>query len=708
MRYFLTFLFFMMILPAPAQQTISGKVLDREGNAIACANVFLEGSYDGTISDSTGSFHLTTSLAGEQLLRVSFIGYRSFSRLLILYGMDTTLSVMLLEEPSALEEVTISAGTFSASDKRKSATMTSFDIATTASAMGDIYGAYATMPGSQKVGEDGMLFVRGGESYETKTYMDGLLVPSPYFAKLPDIPTRGRYSPLLFSETTFSTGGYSAEFGQALSSVVNLQTTGLETENKTSVSLISVGASATMGRRWESSSLAMTGVYTNNALHHRLFKQTIDWISDPVMAGGTLMYRKKVREKGLLKAFCSYNFNSMEMNYDNFAEATMDYLQMRNRNLYANISYTGEINGQWNLRTGIALGMDAEDMVYRDDPIRTKEKAQQAKLVLQRKLSDRGKLEVGTDVTRETWGRKVVMDSTIHLGTENVTAALFAESEVKLAHKIALRAGLRGEYATLLSGGGLFPRLSAAYKTGSFSQFSLAWGLFSQHPLFETMAMAPQLDPEWATHYILNFQYRKNRRMFRAEAYLKGYSELVKYHQPYSADPGNYSNKGSGFARGADLFWRDRASIRNLDYWVSYSYLDTRRDYKDFPSSSTPRFASAHNLSVVAKYFVERIRTFTGLTYSFASPRPYNDKNSTAFMDGRTSCYHDLSLGLTHVTGLWGRQLVIHMNINKLLGFNNIFGYDFAQDPGPDGRYASRAIVPTTGTQAILVLMISF
>ena len=115
--------------------------------------------------------------------------------------------------------------------------------------MGDIYGAYASMPGSQKVGEEGKLFVRGGESYETKTYMDGMLVQSPYFSSLPDIPTRGRFSPLLFSETLFSTGGYTAEYGHALSSIVDLTTNGLESENKASVSLITVGSNASISRR---------------------------------------------------------------------------------------------------------------------------------------------------------------------------------------------------------------------------------------------------------------------------------------------------------------------------------------------------------------------------------------------------------------------------------------------------------------------------
>ena len=77
------------------------------------------------------------------------------------------------------------------------------DIALTAGANGDVFSAFATMPGSQKVGEEGRLFVRGGEGYETKTFMDGMLVNTPYFSKMPDLPTRGRFSPLIFNGSVF-------------------------------------------------------------------------------------------------------------------------------------------------------------------------------------------------------------------------------------------------------------------------------------------------------------------------------------------------------------------------------------------------------------------------------------------------------------------------------------------------------------------------
>ena len=306
MKQFSIIFLLLLTVSVEAQQHITGSITDRKGEPVLFANVYLEGSYDGCTTDTTGTFKLITTLSGRQVVVASFIG---FEKQMLEVDLDTLRSpivIVLREAVSELNEVVITAGIFSASDEKKSATLSSYDIASTASAVGDIYGAYATMPGSQKVGEEGMLFVRGGESYETKTYMDGMLVQSPYFSSMPDVPTRGRFSPLLFSETLFSTGGYSAEYGHALSSIVDLSTNGLETEDKASVAVMTVGLNASWSKRWEKSSLAVTGLYANSTLTHKLFEQNVDWTKAPVLGDGMLMFRQKIGENGLLKSFGSF------------------------------------------------------------------------------------------------------------------------------------------------------------------------------------------------------------------------------------------------------------------------------------------------------------------------------------------------------------------------------------------------------------------
>ena len=88
------------------------------------------------------------------------------------------------------------------------------------------------------------MFVRGGAGYEAKQYIDGTLVNNPYYSSVPDIASRGRFSPFLFKGTVFSTGGYSALYGQALSSVVLLESIDLpeKSEMDATISPLVVGA----------------------------------------------------------------------------------------------------------------------------------------------------------------------------------------------------------------------------------------------------------------------------------------------------------------------------------------------------------------------------------------------------------------------------------------------------------------------------------
>src|SRR5690606_23454916 len=145
----------------------------------------------------------------------------------------TSQNFKMRESVNTLDAVVISAGTFSAGDNSKITALKPLDIVTTAGSAGNIIAALQTLPGTQTVGEDGRLFVRGGEADETQTFVDGIRVAQPYGASTNELPTRGRFSPFLFSGISFSTGGYSAEYGEALSSVLLLNTQDEETQNKT-------------------------------------------------------------------------------------------------------------------------------------------------------------------------------------------------------------------------------------------------------------------------------------------------------------------------------------------------------------------------------------------------------------------------------------------------------------------------------------------
>jgi hypothetical protein len=274
---FLLFLF----SGAFAQTTISGTVKDNKGESLPGANIYLKGTYDGISSDAEGKFIFTTHETGTRILRVDFMGFEGFEQEIELQGEKVHFDIRLKEKFNQMSAVTITAGTFEAGDERRSATLSSLDMVTTAGAMGDIYGALQTLPGTSSNPESGKLFVKGGASEESQTYIDGTLVFVPYTSSPPLTSVFGRFDPFMFKGTVFSTGGFSAEYGQALSSVLQLNTNDMPIEDELNISLLTVGAGIAGTKKWQNGAVRSSVNYTNLKPYMAIAPQQYDWNHPP-------------------------------------------------------------------------------------------------------------------------------------------------------------------------------------------------------------------------------------------------------------------------------------------------------------------------------------------------------------------------------------------------------------------------------------------
>ena len=200
----------------------------------------------------------------------------------------------------------ITAGSFSAGDKSRVSVLKPLDIVTTAGSAGNIIAALQTLPGTQNVGEDGRLYVRGGEADETQTFVDGIRVAQPYGATTNELPTRGRFSPFLFSGISFSTGGYSAEYGEALSSVLLLNTQDEADQNKTDISFMTVGLGLSNTQKWKKSSLSVNTAYIDLAPYQAAIPQNTDWNKPFQSLSGEAVYRYNFAN-GIFKAYAAFD-----------------------------------------------------------------------------------------------------------------------------------------------------------------------------------------------------------------------------------------------------------------------------------------------------------------------------------------------------------------------------------------------------------------
>jgi hypothetical protein len=143
------------------------------------------------------------------------------------------------------------------------------------------------------------------------------------------------------------------------------------------------------------------------------------------------------------------------------------------------------------------------------------------------------------------------------------------------------------------------------------------------------------------------------------------------------------------------------------DYWISYSFIDSKRKYRDYPVSATPYFISKHNLSVVYKYWLSGLSTQVSASYKFRSGRPYYNPNNINFMDDRTKAFNDVSIGLSYLTNLFKNFTIIYFSCSNVFGFDNTFGYHFEPEPDETGTYQAHPIQPYAKRTFIIGIFIS-
>ena len=692
MKQILSILFIAIQFSLIAQTTISGKVTDAQKQPIIGASVYLDGTYDGTSTNEKGEFSFSTSEKETQTLVISFISFDTYIKTADV-SLLKNLKIKLRDDVNALDAVIINAGTFEAGEKAKVTVLKPLDIVTTASALGDVMGALQTLPGTSTVDEDGRLFVRGGEAEETQIFIDGIRVFTPYAASARNIPTRGRFSPFLFKGISFSTGGYSAEYGQALSSVLQLNTIDKPLEEKTDLSFMTVGLGVGNTQIWGKNSFSINTSYVNLAPYQEAFPDRNNW-KKPVQAlSGEMVYRYQFKNESLLKLYGAFSYTDFDLIQDDINFVDGFRFGLNNRNLYFNTSYKNRFGDNWKIETGFSFTNDYSNINIIDDLVTDNENSMHFKVKLKKQFSNRFKISFGSEYFMTDFNEDYTPNNGLKLtyGFNNNILASFAETDIFFSKNLATKIGIRAENSELLNEFTISPRVSLAYKAGKNSQFSLAYGQFYQNPKNEYLKFSQDFKAENTSHLIANYQKTKQGQIFRIEAYYKNYSDLVKYNNSTPIYTSNLNNNGNGFAKGFDVFWRQNGKIKNTDYWVSYSYLDTERNYKNYPKSARPGFASKHNLSLVAKHWVEEWKSQIGFSYNFASGRNYTNPNEGGFLNNKTKNYNSLSINWAY---LIDQQKILYLSVNNILGTQNVFGYNYKNTAEPNGNFDRQAIIP--------------
>lgn len=220
--------------PRVAQQkfgALKGVVIDAEtGSPLIGTSVLIVGTDQGAATDAEGKFNIADVPIGSYAIQFRSIGYDPLTQtdVIVRAGRPTNLEARLTARTIELESRTVESGYFAPTPTEPTSTtsLSAEEIRRAPGSAGDVSRVMWTLPSIAKVNDQvNNLIVRGGSPTENSFYVDNIEIPN--INHYPLFGTSGGPISLVntdfIKDADFSAGGFSAAYGDRLSSVMALE-----------------------------------------------------------------------------------------------------------------------------------------------------------------------------------------------------------------------------------------------------------------------------------------------------------------------------------------------------------------------------------------------------------------------------------------------------------------------------------------------------
>ncbi|MDR2683442.1 MAG: TonB-dependent receptor [Dysgonamonadaceae bacterium] len=551
--------------------------------------------------------------------------------------------------------------------------ISTFDIITNPAAMADIIGNMRILPGVQANDNDGRLIIQGGGTDESQIYINDLIVANPYSLAAANSGVRSRFNSDLFEGIALQSGGFNAEFGQALSGIVNLNSKEKEQmEARTDLAVSSAYAGISHADQKPSYAYRVSFDYTNLAPYRKLFPDAYDWKKH---------YQQPVFDFFLTKEYSPRTKMTAQIHASRaggvYAYENVDSIRLENdlkqSYLYAQLNVYHIFNKQFSLSAAGNVVIDrfsGTDVQYKDDKLSERNLWSHSKINLQYQnglLTNRTGIEWMAHPYKETY----FYDQEYTTSVSSHLLSWYNDTKFFLSNNLTASAGLRGEYSVYLKRFNLAPRLYIGYRLQRRHIVSASFGEYFQLPAMRYLKRSDAMDFTSVDKATVSYSYLPNRNSkVQVDAYYKKYKNAVTYREDRWQSIGN-DGRGTGY--GADVFVKN--NYRTLEYWFSYSFNHTKKRYDGFLEAVAPDYVARHAFNATLKYWLAPLQSLLSVHYGISSGTPYYQSFYPYKELGQTPLRNSLSLSWSYVPK---PGLVVHLACRNVFGYKNIYGYEYS------------------------------
>ena len=666
--FILFFLSFILFPQAVKSQygTIRGFVYEKEtGEPVIFTNVYLYKTSYGSATDVNGYFAISQIPPGKYTLMVTYLGFDTLQMEVNVRANEIITKKLYLEKGAyMLEQIQVSAER----EEARTETRTSLVKITPKQikqipAIGgqpDLAQYLQVLPGVIFTGDQGgQLYIRGGSPIQNKVLLDGMIVYNPFHS----IGLFSVFDTDILRNADIYTGGFGAEFGGRVSSVMDITT---RDGNKSRIAG-KVGAS-TFGAnlmiegpikkqkegRGGSSSFIFTAKNSYLEQSSKIFYEYVD--KDGLPFNYTDLYGKisLMSDNGSKVNFFGFSFNDRVNNY----KALSDYHWE---------SFGGGTN--FLIIPGSSSVLIEGHVAYSQYKIALEEEANPTR------TSSINGFNMGFDFTYfigkdeikygiEILGFKTdyIFYNTIGLKIsqeENTTELGAYIKYKKTAGKWLIEPGFRLQWYASLSNLSLEPRLAMKYNASDVFRVKFAGGFYSQNlisahsdrdivNLFYGFLSGPDNLPDEfdgkpvnhklqkSEHAILGFEYDVAQNVtINLEGYYKNFSQLTNLNRNKLLDENKHPDESDlitkdfiiekGYATGVDFTLK--YDYKRIYFWAVYSLGYVTRKYEDIIGGLKeyyPHYDRRHNINLVASYiFGDKYDWEFNARWNFGSGFPF-------------------------------------------------------------------------------------
>jgi hypothetical protein len=231
-QYFILIIFLPAFLNAQNTGSISGRVIDEiTKKPLTGTNVLVEETNLGAATDIKGEFSIENLPVGTYRLQFNFIGYEPFFKtdIVVKSARPTYVNVQMRQSTVEVEKVRVTAGYFAKEETTRPSVigLSQEEIRRFPGGFEDVVRTVSTLPGvaiNMTAGRNDLL-VRGGGPSENLYIINNIEVPNiNHFGTQGNTGGSLSFVNLDFVEdVSFSTGGFGAEYGDKMSSVIALK-----------------------------------------------------------------------------------------------------------------------------------------------------------------------------------------------------------------------------------------------------------------------------------------------------------------------------------------------------------------------------------------------------------------------------------------------------------------------------------------------------